>query len=73
MSIDKNTTDLESKDNKTPILCDVTLKYILDDMNQRQVLLNNRETTSLNIARQHEILLIQVYLQGLLLANLEKK
>jgi hypothetical protein len=65
-SLDKNA---DGSDISKPLLCDVTLNFILDDINLRIEILKYRYT--LNTARMHELLLIKVYLQDMILNNIK--
>jgi hypothetical protein len=47
------------------------LNFILDDINLRIEILKVRDATSLNTARMHELLLIKVYLQDMILNNIK--
>jgi hypothetical protein len=61
----------DGSDISKPLLCDVTLNFILDDINLRIEILKVRDATSLNTARMHELLLIKVYLQDMILNNIK--
>jgi hypothetical protein len=59
----------DGSDISKPLLCDV---FILDDdINLRIEILKVRDATSLNTARMHELLLIKVYLQDMILNNIK--
>jgi hypothetical protein len=71
MKVQNNNSVQDQDGNSTkPLLCDVTLKFILEDVNLRMEILRNRDDSMLNTARMHETTLMQVYLQDMILANI---
>jgi len=68
----KNNVTVQDQDGNStkPLLCDVTLKFILEDVNSRMEILRIRDDSMLNTARMREITLMQVYLQDIILANI---
>ena len=67
----ENTTE---KDNKTkPKLCDVTLKYLISECDERLEILKNRKQTPIPLGRINEIQCLIVHLQRFVLDNITSK
>jgi hypothetical protein len=67
----KPTGDTAESGNKSkPLLCDVTLKYILKDFDERLKILESRKQTPITLGRINEIQLCICYFQQRLLDNI---
>lgn len=69
MSTELENKDLTSNDAK-PMLCDVTLRFILSDCEKRLKILGERKQTNATLGRINEIQMIVCHLQQRILDNI---
>lgn len=62
--------EAESGNKSKPLLCDVTLKHILKDFDERLKILEERKQTPITLGRINEIKLCICYFQQHLLDNI---
>lgn len=60
----------ETVNGAKPVLCNVTLNFILSDCKERLEILDKRKQTSITLGRINEIQLIVCYLQQKILDNI---
>jgi len=62
--------EAENGNKSKPLLCDVTLKYLINDCEERLKILKERKQTPITLGRINEIQCLIVHLQQFVLDNI---